>query len=180
MPGFSLHYSRGPWKCHCTSCNRPAAKSVVDSSREQTQMAKKKKPVKKAKKKAAPRKAKKPVKKQVKKAKSAPKPALKRASKKKTATKPPRGKANSVELTGYRRKGLGSSTGGQSGDIQGISSRSGIDSESVTELLEEGQTFEAEAVSGVENAADPDVSEVITHQFPEDDVPEEYKDPDKD
>ena len=147
-------------------------------------MAKKKKPVKKAKKKAAPRKAKKPVKKQVKKqvkkAKSAPKPALKRASKKKTATKPPRGKATSVELTGYRTKGLGSSTGGQSGDIQGISSRSGIDSESVTELLEEGQTFEAEAVSGVENAADPDVSEVITHQFPEDDVPEEYKDPDKD
>jgi hypothetical protein len=147
-------------------------------------MARKKKPVKKAKKKAAPHKAKKPakkqVKKQVKKAKSAPKPARKKASKKKTATKPPRGKANSAELTGYQRKGLGSSTGGQSGDIQGISGRSGVDSESVTELLEEGQTLEAEAVSGVENAADPDVSEVVTHQFPEDDVPEEYKGPDKD
>jgi hypothetical protein len=147
-------------------------------------MAKKKKPVKKAKKKAAPRKpknpAKKPGKKQVKKAKSAPKPALKKTSKKKTAAKPPRGKANSVELVGYQRKGLGSFTGGQSGDIQGISGRSGVDSESVTELLEEGQTFEAEAVSGVENAADPDVSEVVTHQFPEDDVPEEYQDPDKD
>ena len=143
-------------------------------------MAKKKKPVKKAKKKVAPRKAKKQVKKQAKKAKLAPKPALKKASKKKTATKPPRGKASSAELVGYQRKGLGSFTGGQSGDIQGISSRSGVDSESVTELLEEGQTFEAEAVSGVENAADPDVSEVITHQFPEDDVPEEYKDPGKD
>jgi hypothetical protein len=143
-------------------------------------MAKKKKPGKKAKKKVAPQKAKKQVKKQAKKAKSAPKPALKKASKKKTATKPPRGKASSAELAGYQRKGLGSFTGGQSGDIQGISSRPGVDSESVKELLEEGQTFEAEAVSGVENAADPDVSEVITHQFPEDDVPEEYKDPGKD
>lgn len=139
-------------------------------------MAKKKKPVKKAKKKATPRKAKKPVKK----AKPAPKKALKKAPAKKAAKKRPRGKAESVELVGYRRKGLGSLTGGQSGDIQGLSNRSGIDSESVTELLEEGQTFEAEAVSGVENAADPDVSEVVTHQFPEDDVPEEYQDPDKD
>ena len=136
-------------------------------------MAKKKKPVKKAKKKAAPRKAKK----QVKKAKRVSKPAT---SRKKTAAKRPRGKANSAELVGYQRKGLGSLTGGQSGDIQGISSRSGVDSESVRELLEEGQTFEAEAVSGVENAADPDVSEVVTRQFPEDDVPEEYQDPDKD
>jgi hypothetical protein len=147
-------------------------------------MAKKKKPVKKAKKKAAPRKAKKParkqVKKQVKQAKSAPKPVLKKTSKKKAATKPPRGKANSAELAGHQRKGLGSFTAGQSGDLQGISGRSGVDSESVKELLEEGQTFEAEAVSGVENAADPDVSEVVTHQFPEDDVPEEYKGPDKD
>ena len=139
-------------------------------------MAKKKKPVKKAKKKATPRKTKKPVKK----AKPALKKALKKVPAKKTAKKRPRGKAESVELVGYRRKGLGSLTGGQSGDIQGISNRPGIDSESVTELLEEGQTFEAEAVSGVENAADPDVSEVVTHQFPEDDVPEEYQDPDKD
>jgi hypothetical protein len=139
-------------------------------------MATKKKAVKKAKKKAAPRK----PKKQVRKAKPAPKLALKKAPKKKAAKKRPRGKADSAELAGYQRKGLGAFTGGQSGDIQGISGRSGIDSESVTELLEEGQTFEAEAVSGVENAADPDVSEVVTHQFPEDDVPEEYQDPDKD
>ena len=139
-------------------------------------MARKKKAVKKAKKKTAPRK----PKKQVKKAKSAPKLALKKAPKKKAAKKRPRGKADSAELAGYQRKGLGSFTGGQSGDIQGLSGRGGIDSESVTELLEEGQTFEAEAVSGVENAADPDVSEVVTHQFPEDDVPEEYQNPDKD
>lgn len=137
-------------------------------------MAKKKKAIKKARKKAAPRK----PKKQAKKVKSSPKLALRKASKKKTARKGVRGKAVSGELVGFRRKGLGSFTGGQSGDIQGISGRAGIDSESVTELLEEGQTFEAEAVSGVENAADPDVSEVVTHQFPEDDVPGEYQDKD--
>ena len=139
-------------------------------------MATKKKTTRKAKKKTAPRKAKKTVKK----AKSSPKRAFKKAPKKKAAKKRPRGKADSAELAGYQRKGLGSFTGGQSGDIQGISRRAGIDPESVTELLEEGQTFEAEAVSGVENAADPDVSEVVTRQFPEDDVPEEYQDPDKD
>ena len=138
-------------------------------------MASKKKATKKAKKKTPPK-----PKKQVKKVKSRGKLALKTSSKKKAAKKRPRGKSNSAELVGYQRKGLGSFTGGQSGDIQGISGRSGVDSESVTELLEEGQTFEAEAVSGVENAADPDVSEVVTRQFPEDDVPEEYQDPDKD
>ena len=137
-------------------------------------MATKKKTTKKTKKKTAPRK----PKKQAKKAKPAPKLALRKTPKKKAAKKRPRGKADSAELVGYQRKGLGSFTGGQSGDIQGISSRTGIDSESVTELLEEGQTFEAEAVSGVENAADPDVSEVVTHQVPEDDVPEEYQDKD--
>jgi hypothetical protein len=139
-------------------------------------MARKKKAVKKAKKKARPRKAKT----RVKKLKPTVKLALKKAAKKKPAKPRARGKANSAELAGYQRKGLGAFTGGQSGDIQGISGRAGIDSESVTELLEEGQTFEAEAVAGVENAADPDVSEVVTHQFPEDDVPEEYQNPDKD
>jgi hypothetical protein len=137
-------------------------------------MVKKKKAIKKAKKKAAPRKPKKVAKK----AKPAPKLALRKAPKKKATKKRPRGKADSAELVGYQRKGLGSFTGGQSGDVQGIPGRAGIDSESVTELLEEGQTFEAEAVSGVENAADPDVSEVVTHQVPEDDVPEEYQDKD--
>ena len=54
------------------------------------------------------------------------------------------------------------------------------DAESVEELLEEGQTFEAEAVAGVENAADPDQGEVVTHEFSEDDVPEEYRERDQD
>jgi hypothetical protein len=50
-------------------------------------------------------------------------------------------------------------------------------SESVKELAEQGSAFEADAVDGVENAKDPDVSEVTTRQVPED-VPEEYRNAD--
>ena len=52
------------------------------------------------------------------------------------------------------------------------------DSDSVEELLEEGNSFEAGVVFGVENAKDPGVSEVITHDVPEDNVPGEYINPD--
>ena len=65
---------------------------------------------------------------------------------------------------------------GQSGDTQQLSGVAGADSESIEELAEEGNAFEAEAVYGVENAKDPDVSEVRTHEVPEDDVPAEYLD----
>jgi len=64
---------------------------------------------------------------------------------------------------------------GQSGDIQGISRPAEADSESVEELVEEGNAFEASIVDGVENSKDPDVSEVTTRQVSEDDVPEEYR-----
>ena len=73
---------------------------------------------------------------------------------------------------------MGPESGGQSGDTQGLSRRSYDDSESVEELMEEGQYMEAEAVSGVENARDADQGEVRTTQFPEDDVPEEYQNED--
>ena len=63
---------------------------------------------------------------------------------------------------------------GQSGDTQGLSDIAEAGSESVEELLEEGQSYEAEATGGVENAPDADVAEVHTRQFPEDDVPPEY------
>jgi len=72
----------------------------------------------------------------------------------------------------------GPDSAGQSGDTQGLSDLADADSESVRELLEEGQTFEAEAVMGVENAPDADVSEVRLKQFREDDVPPEYQDQD--
>jgi len=67
-------------------------------------------------------------------------------------------------------------TGGQSGDLQGLSDNPGANSQSVDELLEEGNSLEAEVVEGVEEAADPDIDEVRTHEVPEDDVPEEYDD----
>jgi hypothetical protein len=71
---------------------------------------------------------------------------------------------------------LGPNSAGQSGDLQGISDVADADSESVKELLEDGNAFEAEVVDGVQNAKDPDVSEVTTRQVPEDDVPREYLD----
>lgn len=64
-------------------------------------------------------------------------------------------------------------------DLQGISMRDRADSESVGELLEEGQTLEAEAVAGVEDALDADQGEIRTHEVPEDDVPEEYLENDR-
>ena len=62
--------------------------------------------------------------------------------------------------------------------LQGLSPRDIADSESVEELVEEGQAYEADAISGVEDALDPDQGEVHTHEVPEDDVPEEYLDED--
>jgi hypothetical protein len=63
-------------------------------------------------------------------------------------------------------------------DSQGLSNVERADSESVGELLEEGNTFEAGVVKGVEQADDADEKEVRTREFPEDDVPEEYLDKD--
>jgi hypothetical protein len=65
-------------------------------------------------------------------------------------------------------------TAGQSGDAEGLSDVAEAGSESVAELVEEGQFYEAEVIAGVENAPDADVAEVHTKQFPEDDVPPEY------
>ena len=58
------------------------------------------------------------------------------------------------------------------GALQGISMEDRADSESVGELLDEGQALEAEAVQGVESAPDADQGEVRTRQPREDDVPE--------
>jgi len=67
-----------------------------------------------------------------------------------------------------------SSSGGQSGDDQGLLRDTTADSESVEEQLEEGNSFEAGVIFGVENSKDPSVSEVTTREVPEDDVPGEY------
>jgi hypothetical protein len=92
------------------------------------------------------------------------------APKKSTA----RGKSQRVGSVAFEPKGLGARSGGQSGDLQGLSNSASADSESVDELLEEGNSFEAEVVEGVEDAPDADQGEVKTHEVSEDDVPEEY------
>jgi N utilization substance protein A len=95
------------------------------------------------------------------------------------AKKRVRGKSQTVDTVAYAPEGLAARSGGQSGDLQGLSSLEGADSESVDELLEEGNTFEAEAVKGVQDAGDADEGEVHTHEVPQDDVPGEYRDKDK-
>jgi len=74
----------------------------------------------------------------------------------------------------------GAETAGQAGDIQGLSNLAEAGSESVQELVAEGQFFEAEVISGIENAPDADEAEVTTHEVPEDDVPSEYLNPEQD
>jgi len=83
-----------------------------------------------------------------------------------------------LDFAAPETRGLGSDAGGQSGDTEGLSRAEIEDSESVEELVEEGQAFEAAAISGVEDAPDADRGGVRTRQVPEDDVPEEYL-PDK-
>jgi hypothetical protein len=137
-------------------------------------MATKKKSKKKTTKKKAARKKAAPRKKLAKK-KAAPKkivPAKKASAKKKRV----RGKREIVDSVAFEPRGLGAGWAGQSGDLQGLSGREGADSESVGELLEEGNAFEAEVVKGVEDAGDADKGEVVTHEVAEDDVPGEYRD----
>ena len=80
---------------------------------------------------------------------------------------------DAIELQGRR-----SQSAGQSGDLQGLSDVERADSESVDELIEEGNAFEADVVAGVERAGNSDEEEVHTREVPEDDVPEEYTDKD--
>ena len=142
-----------------------------------------KKSVKKAKKivrkKAAPKRAAKRLTKSAKK-----KPAPKRVAKKRVAKKrvspkkPARKKGSGLDLATFSPLDSGSRSGELSGDLQGLSSRESADSESVDELVEEGNAFEAEVVAGVERAGNEDEGEVRTHEVPEDDVPGEYLDED--
>jgi len=74
---------------------------------------------------------------------------------------------------------LGPDSAGQSGDTQGLPDIPEADSESIEELVEEGNALEADAVEGVEDAEPPDVAEVTTREVPADDVPAEYLDEDE-
>jgi hypothetical protein len=145
-------------------------------------MAGKKKTTKKQAKKVARKKAK-PVKKALrpKLAKKTAASAKKIAAAKtaRATTKRVRGKGETADTVTFAPEGLSARYGGQSGDLQGLSSRERADSESVDELLEEGNAFEAEVVKGVEDADNADKGEVHTHEVPEDDVPAEYSDKDE-
>jgi hypothetical protein len=82
------------------------------------------------------------------------------------------------EIQNRRRTAIAGISGRQTGDLEGLSRTEQADSESVDELAEEGNLFEAGAVAGVEEADNEDEREVHTHEVPEDDVPEEYLDKD--
>jgi hypothetical protein len=66
-----------------------------------------------------------------------------------------------------------------SGDTQGLSEDEDVTFESVKELTEEGQYLEAEVVDGVENAPLADSGPIKTKEVPEDDVPPEYLNPER-
>jgi len=72
-----------------------------------------------------------------------------------------------------KEKRPGPASAGQSGDDMGLSKEETAGSESVAELEEEGQFFEAEAVEGLERPY-PDETPVRTREKKEDDVPLEY------
>ena len=88
------------------------------------------------------------------------------------------GRNQNLDADAFRTQGIRSRSAGQSGDLQGLSNVEGADSESVDELIEEGNAFEADVVAGVEAAGDAEGKEVHTHEVPEDDVPGEYLDKD--
>jgi hypothetical protein len=70
-----------------------------------------------------------------------------------------------VAKTSPRRpvRGTGSAAAGQAGALQGLPRDADVDSQSVEELVEEGQSHEADVVSAIENVPEPDRGEVHTH-----------------
>ena len=71
-------------------------------------------------------------------------------------TKKPDDAEPTYRTVSTKEKGTGPGSAGQSGDTQGLSDLAEAGSESVEELVEEGQFFEAEVIGGVENAPDAD------------------------
>jgi hypothetical protein len=142
---------------------RPSSKKVTGSRRTAKKQAPKKRSAKKpSAKKSAPKK----------KAASRAKKAFAKPTRRKPAPSSETRESSAFEIE------TGSRSAGQSGDLQGLPDIESADSESVDELLEEGNAFEAEAVAGVQRADDHEGQEVHTHEVPEDDVPEEYLDKD--
>ena len=95
-----------------------------------------------------------------------------------------RSKSTPIEPVTPIRKPAPAETGpdsaGQSGDLQGLDGREEADNESVRELVEEGQFYEASIVDAVENAPDADARPLKVRRRAEDDLPSEYADQPKD
>jgi hypothetical protein len=73
---------------------------------------------------------------------------------------------------GPQENRMGLEAAGQ--QLRKIATRERAYSESVEQLAEEGQPFEAEVLAGVEEAEDSDEMEVTTHEALANDVPSEY------
>jgi hypothetical protein len=108
-------------------------------------------------------------------AKAKSKPAARKTVRGKNA----RGGRNATTNPGPRARihqGVGLKKTGRSQDTEGLSAVEDVDNESVAELEDEGQSFEAEIVDGIERAGNANQGEVTTEEVPEDDVPSEYRD----
>jgi hypothetical protein len=73
----------------------------------------------------------------------------------------------------------GEAEAGQSGDLQGLPGQEDVDSESVRELVEEGQYYEASLVDSIENPP-PSEAPLRPRRRREDDLAREYPEPDPD
>ncbi len=67
-------------------------------------------------------------------------------------------------MTRQRDSESGPDSGGQSGDTQGLSNIEDAADESVEELADTGQGYEADVIEGVEDAADHPEQPVRSHE----------------
>ena len=161
--------------------SKPVKQKLVKSKKAAKKVSKlKKAPNKAAKKASKPKKTSKKALKRASKSKRAPKKAAKKVRTKRitTVTTLTVDESEILDATVLSSPRVIRPSGGQSGDLQGLSGDEIADSESIEELLEEGNAFEAGVLIGVQDADDDDLEAVQTHQVPEDDVPSEYLDND--
>jgi transcription termination/antitermination protein NusA len=79
---------------------------------------------------------------------------------------------------GAAESATGPDSGGQSGDVTGLDQEPEAGPDSVEDLVETGQYYEAEVIEGIEDAPPADEAEVTTHERPageNENVPDEEK-----
>jgi hypothetical protein len=81
---------------------------------------------------------------------------------------------NEIERETRDRRLQGTRGARPQSDFQGLSRAEEADSESVEELVEEGNVSESGVIAGVEEADTEEEREVHTRELPVDDVPDEY------